>query len=198
MINTLKTYLIVIKYCLFLCITAVYVTSCSPNIAGGGMSIVQDFYQGEGKMLYYIRPIKFKSKKENLLIDFTYNFNQNSEDSSSLKAIFTYVGALPIKKPTSLKLLSEDSLIKNYTEFEQYYIEKKGKEWHSRYSFYMEYNDFKSFTLSKNPSIDFEWLNSTGQNNKGKFSVKGNWKKTSKTIRDKCILIVDFMSNNDL
>lgn len=93
MIKTIKP-----RFTISLLLTSIFLffTSVSPNNYHGEPYV--SFYKGEEGVLYFIKPLKMKSKDSKLLIDFTFNYNYiEGIDSSEVIFNFSIIKNKPVK-----------------------------------------------------------------------------------------------------
>ena len=141
----------------FLCLlvgSGLLVNSCMKLPALGKVkskALVEEFYRGEGKMLYFVRPINFKAKKTKncrLLVDYTINTEPDS--SKRVKCTFSIHAKYPVKRVNSFSCQSGEHGFTTQ-QVEKFHLELKGKTWESRHAVDMDYASFESMFSEENP-----------------------------------------------
>lgn len=109
----------------------------------------KEFYMGDGTIQYFIEPLKFKSQKKKLTIDFTFkNYNR---DTTKVIANFSII--MPNSSEVqSIKLLSDQGEVFKNSNLTKLYTETHRK-FHARYSCIIDYAAIESFFNSMDAII---------------------------------------------
>jgi hypothetical protein len=92
------------KFIIFICISLLFAScfSIKPQVTKTGSNLWEDFYVSPGVMQYFIKPLSFNNKEQNLDIDFTF---RNVSDSVTVN--FSVYSNQENNKPDSLIISNE-------------------------------------------------------------------------------------------
>jgi len=96
------------KFIIFVCISLLF-SSCfsiKPQVTKTGSNLWEDFFVSPGVMQYFIKPLSFTNKEQNLDIDFTF---RNVSDSVTVN--FSVYSNQENNKPDSLIISNELTII---------------------------------------------------------------------------------------
>ncbi len=107
----------------------------------------------ENGSLYFILPTEIKGKSLKINLDITLLYNKDSVNNVFLK--FTTSSKQPLSKLDSVQLNFVEKHIKS-TAHKLYFLEKKGKNWKSRFEAIISFEDFIALLKNYNSlqSID--------------------------------------------
>lgn len=166
-----------------------FLNSCKISMSGG-MSRVQEYYKGNDEMLYFVRPLKYKSSKSTLKMDYTYiDTKATKEKEQKVVCAFSIFEDFAIRKIKSITLKTGENE-STFNTFEYYFIEKKKKQWESRYAFEMPFSTFEKLMLSdKNHSISITYAQSKSKLHTKDYIVKENWNKVSTDVQNQLLFV---------
>ncbi|MCW5885602.1 MAG: hypothetical protein KIT33_11590 [Candidatus Kapabacteria bacterium] len=156
--------------------------SMKPGSTSKAGKYYEDFYIGEGKNQYYIKPLEFKSHNHELKVDFTIRDFEFKEKGASFN--FSIYSDEMISRIDSLTIrtISGSHTI---SKIDRMFFEKKGKGFHIRSTGYGDANQISTFF----GTIGVK-LNIFHDSKIIEFDETGSTKKARKAINDELMLII--------
>lgn len=111
-------------------------------------STYKAFYKGEGKTLYFVYPLKFKSEENNLEAYMDYTL----EDQNDSIVVNTSVISRDLMEIIALEFESGDNHFK-LNDLKKILTDKQGKNFSLRYSGKMAVEDFKEWLSEENLKV---------------------------------------------
>lgn len=170
---------------LFFTILLLLSNSCIGFKFGGKKGTKQyykEFFLKGGIIQYFIKPIKFKGKKEQIIIDFT--FRDTVQKTSNIIVNYTITSPEITKKIDSIFFIYEKTKIE-LKNIERFYIEKQKSMYLIRYSSVITYADLIKITTQQ-PNI-LAYFN----NNKHKFYITKKAKKVLSVSKEQIVDIIE-------
>lgn len=156
------------------------------------VGLVESFYRGEGKMLYFVKPVQFANPdKQELHIDFTYD--HDNDTTNPVVCNYSIFSETPYKIK-GVHLMVDDQVFES-DSMKLFFVEQnpKKKGWHNRNSFQVSYADFNSFIKSDDPKIRIG-----SENGEETYTVKkaGKWTKYQIAVEEGIFLPTEVMKDN--
>lgn len=155
---------------------------------------VESYYRGEGKMVYFIKPVTFSnSEKQKMFIDFTYD-----HDNDTVRPVvcnYSIYSEEPYRKVEDVSIALDDAAIPT-DSLKKFFVErgkKKKKLWHNRYSFQVAYENFQKFVRHDDPAIKIK--SSRGEET-FKVDKLNKWPKMQETIENRVIIPAELMKDD--
>lgn len=146
---------------------------------------VETFFKGEGELLYFIKPFKWKGQdtKGKLEMDMTYHYKPDSV--ADFVVNFSFGTEEPVKKIESAGFnLSKEAF--EGRSMDKIYVEPGKKGYKNRHTFEIGFEEMRSVFDAEAPEFTIGY-----KGKKRKFAPKGNWKKLRQRIKTYVFGVID-------
>lgn len=119
--------------------------SIKPSASKEGVKLYETFFVGEEGTQYYIKPLQLKNKAENLLIDTTFRYNKNIDDSKPVDIKISLVSVDFIKEIETLTIKNTKGFLIaiDKSDIELLFNDQSKNGYLSRFSTKCTLSDFK-------------------------------------------------------